>query len=131
MPDATIASAVSRMSCSLISQWNLFQLFHPIGGAGASPSSVRPDVADPPGPGGLRGPGGAGRDAAGEHARVSAAVSTVARARRPGMACLRARGAVPNSGLDRESVDGSRAVFLAGAQDDRRKVGLVRRVGEV
>src|SRR5207247_1032981 len=113
MSDATIASAVSRMRCSLISQWNLFQLFHPIGGAGASPSSVRPDVADWPGL------GEPGRGAAGEHARVSAAVSTRARARLPGMACLRARGVVPSSGLDRKSVDGPRAVFLAGTQDDR------------
>src|SRR5207249_5298503 len=100
--EPTTAPAAPRMAPPLIPQWTLFQLFPPSGGAGASPWSVRPDGADPPGPGGLRGPGGAGRDAAGEHARVSAAVSTRARARRPGMACLRARGAVPNSGLDRE-----------------------------
>src|SRR5262245_48802005 len=32
MPDATIASAVSRINCSLISHRNVFQLFQPIGG---------------------------------------------------------------------------------------------------
>src|SRR5437764_9044250 len=32
MPELTTASAVSRISCSLILQANLFQLFQPIGG---------------------------------------------------------------------------------------------------
>src|SRR4051812_11136676 len=36
MPELTIASAVSRISCSLMSQPNLFQLFHAIGGDAAS-----------------------------------------------------------------------------------------------
>src|SRR4051812_10283321 len=36
MPLATMASAVSRMSASLTLHWNLFQLFHPIGGVFAS-----------------------------------------------------------------------------------------------
>ncbi len=37
MPEATIASAVSRTVCSLTSQANLFQLFQPIGGVRARP----------------------------------------------------------------------------------------------
>ena len=37
MPDDTIASAVSRISCSSMRQPNLFQLFQPIGGVGARP----------------------------------------------------------------------------------------------
>src|SRR3982750_4614118 len=39
MPLDTIASAVSRMSCSLTLHWNLFQLFQPIGGVFASASN--------------------------------------------------------------------------------------------
>ena len=37
MPVSTMASAISRMVLSLICVWNLFQLFHPIGGVLASP----------------------------------------------------------------------------------------------
>src|SRR5881227_3843720 len=40
MPELTIASAVSRMRRSLMSQWNRFQLFHPIGGVGAKPAAA-------------------------------------------------------------------------------------------
>ena len=40
MPDATIASAASRTTFSFTSQWNLFQLFHPMGGVRASPSDA-------------------------------------------------------------------------------------------
>jgi hypothetical protein len=36
MPEDTIASAVSRMSSSSMAQPNLFQLFQPKGGVGAS-----------------------------------------------------------------------------------------------
>src|SRR5580700_10266024 len=39
MPDFTIASAVCLMRSSLTLQANLFQLFHPIGGVGASAES--------------------------------------------------------------------------------------------
>src|SRR4051812_47873312 len=37
MPEAAIASAVSRTVCSFTLQANLFQLFQPIGGVRASP----------------------------------------------------------------------------------------------
>src|SRR6266542_2103152 len=37
MPEATIASVVSRTTFSFTSQANLFQLFQPIGGVKASP----------------------------------------------------------------------------------------------
>src|SRR3989338_1991866 len=56
MPLATIASAVSRTSCSLTSQPNLFQLFHPIGGARARASLGR-----------VAGGGGGARVAAPQH----------------------------------------------------------------
>jgi hypothetical protein len=36
MPEVTIAAAVSRISSSSMSQPNLFQLFHPMGGVSAS-----------------------------------------------------------------------------------------------
>src|SRR3954466_11264979 len=42
MPEATIASAVSRINASLTLQPNLFQLFHPIGGVWASCSNFWP-----------------------------------------------------------------------------------------
>src|SRR3954462_3428199 len=42
MPEATIASAVSRINASLTLQPNLFQLFHPIGGVLASCSNFWP-----------------------------------------------------------------------------------------
>src|SRR5262249_50538459 len=41
MPEATIASAASRMSFSLTSQPNLFQLFQPMGGVSATVSAAR------------------------------------------------------------------------------------------
>jgi hypothetical protein len=41
MPFEPIASAVSLITFSLTSQANLFQLFHPIGGVGASPLATR------------------------------------------------------------------------------------------
>src|SRR5688572_13706956 len=47
MPLATIASAVSRISCSLTLQPNLFQLFQPICGVFASPSNFWANAADP------------------------------------------------------------------------------------
>ena len=48
MPVATIASAVSRMSFSLTSQPNLFQLFQPMGGVRASPSPATAGGAPAP-----------------------------------------------------------------------------------
>src|SRR3954451_21928442 len=39
MPVDTIASAVRLMKSSLMLHWNLFQLFHPIGGRGAFPDA--------------------------------------------------------------------------------------------
>src|SRR3954466_7062063 len=44
MPEATIASAVSRINASLTLQPNLFQLFHPIGGVWASCSNFWPSA---------------------------------------------------------------------------------------
>src|ERR1051325_2516121 len=66
MPDATIASAVSRMSCSLISQWNRFQLFHPIRGAGARTSGAAPGAAAGAGTGALRRDGARGNECRGD-----------------------------------------------------------------
>ena len=45
IPVATIASAVSRISRSLTSQPNRFQLFQPMGGVAASPSSGPRDAS--------------------------------------------------------------------------------------
>ena len=39
MPESTIASAVASTSLALTSQWNVFQLFQPIGGVRAWPLS--------------------------------------------------------------------------------------------
>src|SRR5688572_22456852 len=47
MPLATIASAVSRINCSLTLQPNLFQLFQPICGVFASPSNFWATAPDP------------------------------------------------------------------------------------
>src|SRR5205809_169258 len=46
MPEATIASAVSRTVCSFTLQANLFQLFQPIGGVRARPVGAlfTPDI---------------------------------------------------------------------------------------
>src|SRR5579884_3430640 len=46
MPVVTIASAISRMSFSLTLHWNLFQLFHPMGGVGAAFDTCADAVAD-------------------------------------------------------------------------------------
>ena len=50
MPLGAIASAVSRINCSLTSQANWFQLFQPMGGVRARPSSGLACAARPPGP---------------------------------------------------------------------------------
>src|SRR5262245_1983632 len=46
MPDVTSASAVSRITCSLIAKPNVFQLFQPIGGVLASPCGRVTAVTD-------------------------------------------------------------------------------------
>ena len=43
-----MASAVSRMRASLMSHANLFQLFHPMGGVGATTSPTTARAAAPP-----------------------------------------------------------------------------------
>ena len=44
MPEETIASAVSRMSFSSMSQAKVFQLFHPMGGVSARPANFCADA---------------------------------------------------------------------------------------